>query len=151
MIKKRILTASMVSLLVIALFAAAIAGGTKTVRSTIDRGQWGAEQHLGSFDIPQGSTASNFKGGATVYNEHGQAENPTFYIEKEDQNGNYVKVYELSWQGTDWNQTFQKFMRYEKVEKPVALDKLTLGPGRYILSVGGYPGSGAEITFTIQP
>lgn len=127
------------------------AATTNTVKSTIDRGQWGAEQHLGTFIVPSGSTAVNFSASVANYDQNGPTGYPEFLIDQRLPSGGTTTVFRQYWTGTNWNVTFQKFMSYGKVEEPVPLKSLKLGPGEYIFSIGGYPGSSGTLTFTMVP
>lgn len=106
------------------------------VTSKIGGTQYGATQELGSFIIGAGGSANAFQGGAYVISSAAnQAVGYSFSIERIGYgNEKDVIVFERSWDG--------------KKDSPVTLANLTLGPGRYVLLVGGRPGSSAEISFT---
>ena len=125
----------LVTLLLVSLTAFA-APARYTVRSKIGGTQYGATQELGHFRIGPGGSATTFSGGAYVISSaQNQAIGYGFAIQRnETGNQKSVIVFERSWNG-------QK-------DSPVALANLTLGPGNYVLLVGGRPGSSAEITFT---
>ena len=135
--KKLLITVSvvLVTLLLVSLTAFA-APSRYTVRSKIGGTQYGATQELEHFRIAPGGSATAFSGGAYVISSaQNQAIGYSFSIERIGSgNQKSVIVFERSWNG-------QK-------DSPVALTNLTLGPGHYVLLVGGRPGSSAEISFT---
>jgi hypothetical protein len=107
-----------------------------SVSSKIGGTQYGATQEIGHFRVGPNGSASAFQGGAYVISA---AENRAigygFHIEKIGSgNQKTVVVFERSWNG--------------KVDSPVSLGNLVLGPGYYALVVGGRPGSSVEISFT---
>lgn len=106
-----------------------------TVESKIGGTQYGATQELGRFQVGNGGVAYNFSGSAHVISA---AQNQQilycFGIERIGYgNQKSTKVFERSCDG-------QK-------DLPVALQQLRLGPGNYVLLVGGRPGSMAKIQF----
>ena len=107
-----------------------------SVTSKIGGTQYGATREIGSFIIGAGGSASAFQGSAHVISSAAnQVVGYSFSIEKIGYGSEKdVIVFERSWDG--------------KKDSPVALANLTLGPGHYVLLVGGRPGSSAEISFT---
>ena len=138
MVKRKVLIAVsvvLVTLLLLSLTAFA-APQRYTVRSKIGGTQYGATQELVHFRIGPGGSAATFSGSSYVISSaQNQAIGYSFSIERIGSgNQKSVIVFERSWNG-------QK-------DSPVALSNLTLGPGYYVLLVGGRPGSSAEISFT---
>ncbi|MCL5773136.1 MAG: hypothetical protein M1536_01990 [Firmicutes bacterium] len=157
---KKILVISLVSLFIFAFSIAAVSADTKTVALNISPGQWVAEQHIGILTVPQGNSASNFTANISIYNEWGKLmKYPTFTIQKRNDDGNYITVYEQSWMKYEWDRMYNRYARnwdkymHEKrlVETPVPLSQLTLGPGHYVVNMDGYGGSSLTLTCTIQP
>ena len=105
------------------------------VTSKIGGTQYGATQELGHFTVGAGGSASAFEGGAHVISNAANSEiGYSFSIEKIGYgNEKNVIVFERSWNG--------------KKDSPVAFANLVLGPGHYVLLVGGRPGSYAQISF----
>jgi hypothetical protein len=131
-VKKGIwITGVLVAVLVI-LSSIAVAAGTYSVESTIGGTSLQAESNLGRFTIAPGGKAYGFSGssvvmgfdGNTIYN---------FMIKKVDEPSAKV-VFERNVDG--------------KTDSPVPLASLTLGPGKYVLVIGGKAGGRAVISFT---
>lgn len=116
-------------------FSAHAAAQWFTVQSKIGGTQYGATQELGRFQVVAGGQAYNFSGNANVISS---AQNQQilycFSIDRIGSgNQKSVTVFERSCDG--------------KRDAPTALSQLRLGPGNYVLLVGGRPGSTAQITF----
>ena len=134
--KQSLLLIALVLVALLLLSLIAYAAPRYRVSSKIGGTQYGATQEIGHFRVGANGSASAFQGGANVISSaQNQAIGYGFHIERIGTgNQKTVTVFERSWNG--------------KVDSPVALGNLVLGPGYYALLVGGRPRSTAEITFT---
>ena len=134
--KRSLLIVALVLVVLLLLSLVVLAAPRYSVRSKIGGAQYGATQEVGHFRVGPNGSASAFVGSANVISSaQNQAIGYGFHIERIGTgNQKTVTVFERSWNG--------------KVDSPVALSNLVLGPGYYALLVGGRPGSSAEITFT---
>ena len=134
--KRSLLIVALVLVVLLLLSLVVLAAPRYSVRSKIGGTQYGATQEIGHFRVGPNGSASAFVGSANVISSaQNQAIGYGFHIERIGTgNQKTVTVFERSWNG--------------KVDSPVALSNLVLGPGYYALLVGGRPGSSAEITFT---
>lgn len=113
-------------------FSLAVAASTYTVESTIGGTSMQAVSQLGRFTIGPGGKAYGFSGTSTVIGFDGNT-TYNFRIEKVDEPSAKL-VFERNIDG--------------KTESPVSLGSLTLGPGKYVLVIGGKAGGRAVISFT---
>ena len=134
--KRSLLIVALVLVVLLLLSLVVFAAPRYSVRSKIGGTQYGATQEIGHFRVGPNGSASAFVGSANVISSaQNQAIGYGFHIERIGTgNQKTVTVFERSWNG--------------KVDSPIALSNLVLGPGYYALLVGGRPGSSAEITFT---
>ena len=119
-------------LVIVASFCLAVAAGTYSVESTISGTSLQAESNLGRFTIAPGGKAYGFSGSSVVMGFDG---NTTYnlMIKKVDEPSAKV-VFERNPDG--------------RTDSPVPLGSLTLGPGKYVLVIGGKAGGRAVISFT---
>ena len=128
-VKILLLCILVISLISGSAFAAYRAGTT----SSIDRGQWGAVQNLGVLEVPASKSASNCSGSASIVDSYGSNSSQAFSL-------------------YDRNAGKTVFQRNAKgVDEPMPLSNMVFPAGKYVLSIGGYPGSTANIGCEIKP
>ena len=101
--------------------------------SSIERGQWGAVQNLGVLTVPAGKTAVNCSGSARILNANGVEVSREFSLYVREQNA-------TPFTRDSSNRDF-----------PNKLENMVFTAGNYVLSIGGAPGSSAEIGCEITP